>query len=230
MSPRHRSLSRRSVGTISTDGVEEKGCPVVDRGRVKVVLGKLRGVQWKRRWRLYQLTAYHLACSRTKQHPVHLIGSPPPTSIATASLHIRCFPNPYAADHRTAMHCPAARLRFEASGSRTDVVNRPPGNNMCRALPVCWRFPWLAGAVDRSRWRCCDAPARPLFYIAPPTTQADFSGVSWKMALALLPALEKVGLRVDNSGVRYCEAALDSGHALRSQSRRVRFAGGAGDA
>ncbi|KAJ7149379.1 hypothetical protein B0H12DRAFT_1247032 [Mycena haematopus] len=77
---------------------------------------------------------YHLACSRTKQHPVHQhpvhLAGLPSTSIATASIHILSFPNPYATDRRTAM---------------------PPGNNMvtgiiCIVL-ACWQFPWLAGVV-----------------------------------------------------------------------------------
>ncbi|KAJ7664550.1 hypothetical protein DFH06DRAFT_1470872 [Mycena polygramma] len=46
-------------------------------------------------------------------------------------------------------------------------------------------------------------------------SNAHFTPVTWKAALALLPALEEVALDVDEAGTRFCEAALATGHPFR---------------
>lgn len=120
----------------------------------------------------YRVSPRLLAYERSRSNaPLNPLVRQPPVNRDALLPHLFLPPDSFAADRRTAMHCPGLP---EIGGKRlvTDVVHRPPGADMVRGLPACLQFPWLAGAVEREGWRLrCESdtsliglPLCPLFF------------------------------------------------------------------
>ncbi|KAJ7144565.1 hypothetical protein C8R44DRAFT_865473 [Mycena epipterygia] len=49
-------------------------------------------------------------------------------------------------------------------------------------------------------------------HTTPDSDEAHLTVAAWKTVLALLPALEAVRLHIDDGGMRFCDAVLETGH------------------